>query len=54
MQQTRGILFHCLSDLDSFQYGKTHKTGKNITHADGLSRSDHLPEPEIYELEEQA
>ena len=31
-----------------------HRAGKLITHADGLSRSDHLPEPENYKEEEQA
>ena len=37
----------------SFQYDVTHRVEKITFHADGLMRSDHLPEPESCESEEQ-
>ena len=40
--------------LERFHYDVTHITRKIITHAGGLPRNDHLPEPESCEVEEQA
>ena len=54
MQQTKEIWLCWLTNLENFQYDETHRAGKLITHADGLSRSDHLPDPKSYELEVQA
>ena len=49
MQQTERIWLCELTDLESFQYDVTHRAEKFITHADGLSRGDHLPEPKRYD-----
>ena len=54
MKNSRGIWFRWLTELESFQYEVIHRAGKLIKHVDGLSRSDHLPEPEIHEETEQA
>ena len=40
--------------MESFQYEVLHRSGELLTNADGLTMSDHLPEPESYELEEQS
>ena len=54
MKNTRGIWFRWLTEMESFQYEVIHRAGKLIKHVDGLSRCDHLPEPELYEESEQA
>ena len=53
LKAARGIWWRWLQEVTSYQFEITHRAGKTITHADGLSRSSHLPKPDQKEEEEQ-
>ena len=45
MKNPRGIFFRWLQELSSYEFEIHHVPGKSTGAADGLSRSDHLPDP---------
>jgi deoxyuridine 5'-triphosphate nucleotidohydrolase len=54
LKPTGGILSRWYEELASLQFKVVHKKGSENSNADALSRSDHLPEPELEEEREQA
>ena len=53
LKPTGGILSRWYEELASLQFKVVHKKGSEKSNADALSRSDHLPEPELEEDREQ-
>ena len=51
---TGGILSRWYEELASLQFKVVHKKGSENSNPDTLSRSDHLPEPQLEEEREQA
>ena len=45
MKNPRGIFFRWLQELSSYEFEIHHVPGKSTGAADGLSRSEHLPDP---------
>ena len=53
MKNPRGIFARWLMELATYNFIIQHVSGKKTGAADGLSRSEHLPEPTIEEVNEQ-